>query len=357
MVLPGWGAFIGAYRAARFAAADGEADTDGYSEVGAVADTLLPPSVALCFNEALSEQDGLVAHSVARREGISYEAACQQVAADVDLLRHQLEEQGEVAFGRLGTFRKAQGEPMVFEPSGDDTGVNARFFGLKPVKVTALAQKAALTAKSAEVAEAAPTSVVAGVQEPARGHKESTQQGGEPGREERLREAVRTVAWRRYAAGVAASVAVIVSLGLWVFSPAKVEQQSVTASLAPVPSARIAETAHTAAAAEDVPMVLTVALPPQADTGGQEAAPTPPAAAAKAAVARMSDADPYVLVVASLPTRELAEKYMSDNRSRRLGVVEQDGRFRVYAATGATQAQAEAQKDPSRDRDAWVTRR
>lgn len=320
VVLPGWGAFIGAYSAARFAGKEGE--------------ELLPPRVELCFNEALKEQDGLLCHSVARREQISYEAACQLVERDVDLLRHQLEDQGEVVFGHLGTFRKRPGEPMEFFPESDSPA-NASYFGLRPVDLAALTAQESAPSKIGSV-NATPSEVV-------------------PVSEEVPHQ--RATSWRGFAASVAASVAVIVSLGLFVFSPSKTERQ-VTASMAPVPSAAKVEekspalpTHLTIAPAPEAP--IKVVLTPAAEkTSSQKIKETP-----KINATPLSSTGNYCLVVASFPSRRQAEQYLSENSNASLGVLEKDGRFRVYAATGSTYGEVEAQKNASRYPDAWVCRR
>lgn len=68
----------------------------------------------------------------------------------------------------------------------------------------------------------------------------------------------------------------------------------------------------------------------------------------------------YYLIVASHATRRQAEDYIGARSSERLGILERDGRFRVYAATGATVEEA---RQPMSDKnftslhpDGWVYR-
>ena len=76
---------------------------------------------------------------------------------------------------------------------------------------------------------------------------------------------------------------------------------------------------------------------------------------------RCSSADSFCLIVASLATRELAEEYIAERADVAMHILECDGRYRIYVATGATVAQAMkpmqsvafAEKYPT----AWVCRR
>lgn len=62
---------------------------------------------------------------------------------------------------------------------------------------------------------------------------------------------------------------------------------------------------------------------------------------------------PYILVIASLANRELAEKFISEAGNDAIGVLEQNGRFRVYGQQGNTVA--ELLKSPLLEKypDAW----
>ena len=76
------------------------------------------------------------------------------------------------------------------------------------------------------------------------------------------------------------------------------------------------------------------------------------------ATLRMNTSDRYCLVIASLPTMELAEKYIGENNNYNLGVLAKDGKFRVYVATGNTTTEVLAGKKfadiETRFADAWV---
>ena len=56
--------------------------------------------------------------------------------------------------------------------------------------------------------------------------------------------------------------------------------------------------------------------------------------------ALINNADRYCVVIASLTSRAQAEKFIASTGNRNLQILEKDGKFRVYAATGATYNQA-----------------
>lgn len=73
---------------------------------------------------------------------------------------------------------------------------------------------------------------------------------------------------------------------------------------------------------------------------------------------RMNASDRYCLVVASLPSMALAEKFVSENKDANLAILNIDGKYRVYAATGNTINEALKCRDVTeiggRFADAWV---
>ena len=56
--------------------------------------------------------------------------------------------------------------------------------------------------------------------------------------------------------------------------------------------------------------------------------------------ALINNADRYCVVIASLTSRAQAEKFIASTGNRNLQILEKNGKFRVYAATGATYNQA-----------------
>lgn len=74
---------------------------------------------------------------------------------------------------------------------------------------------------------------------------------------------------------------------------------------------------------------------------------------------RFDENDRYCLIIASMATREEADRFIARNNKQQLGVLPKDGRYRVYAATGTTAAGAQSAAAELADRypDAWVCRR
>ena len=91
VVLPGLGALLCRYVPASFA------DEDGV--------TLNPPGRFMAFNGMLTESDGMLASSVARQSGVTFEAATRSVEAEVAQMRAQLALHGDLQLGRLGLSR------------------------------------------------------------------------------------------------------------------------------------------------------------------------------------------------------------------------------------------------------------
>lgn len=64
----------------------------------------MPPSKEICFNGSISHQDGLIASSIARKQGIPYSEACLLLDKETDTLVEQLAKDGEVAMGKIGVI-------------------------------------------------------------------------------------------------------------------------------------------------------------------------------------------------------------------------------------------------------------
>ena len=72
---------------------------------------------------------------------------------------------------------------------------------------------------------------------------------------------------------------------------------------------------------------------------------------------RFNDADPYFVIVASFPTMTQANSYVKSHPGSKLGILQMDGRCRVYAATGADYAMASSMTALVNEADAWICRR
>ena len=188
VVVPGWGAFIANYDASSYDASK---------------NVMSRPRRSIGFNASVSHNDGLLAQSLMRREGIGYNAAMKFIADSVTTFRQQLSLDSEVSMGRLGYFRRNEGRFIEFVPFYHANGSD-QFYGLGnlEIKDVATLERDAIVVEEEE-------SVVAIVP-----------------KEHNLfsRKAIRT----------AASVAVLLGLGVLLSTPIIVdrEQQSM-ASMAP----------------------------------------------------------------------------------------------------------------------------
>ena len=115
VVVPGFGAFIGNIQSAK-------EDATGQ---------LLPPCRVLGFNNAITHNDGVLANSIMRRDGVSYAKAVSIIEEDVRTVKIQLKQDDEYCFGDVGVFRR-QDETLLFNPGLHSIG-NLSYFGLQPL--------------------------------------------------------------------------------------------------------------------------------------------------------------------------------------------------------------------------------
>ena len=73
VVVPGWGALIANYAPSQLQG-----------------DTMLKPRRSIGFNPSITHNDGLLATSIARRHGISYNEACNVIATGVASFKSQM---------------------------------------------------------------------------------------------------------------------------------------------------------------------------------------------------------------------------------------------------------------------------
>ena len=305
----------------------------------------------MVFNGELRDSDGLLERSVGRRNGVSFEAARRLVAEEAESLFHQLREFSSLTIGRIGELSVTPHGTISFAP-GVISDWDNYYYGLRPVSLAAIAETAAQhTAPTA-------TSRMNVLSAP------QTWQDEEPV-ETRSRVG-------RALLGVAASLAVIVTLALFFINPIKVSNEPVKASLAPsesvvessetvspnsdeVPTADESEAAMSEMSAPSAMSASSVAS--ETETPVEVTTFSTSVRASSEAAIHISDNDKYCVIIASFPEEEQARRYVAENSGRHLGVLNRDGKYRVYAATGATYAEAEAAKSRTGFSDAWICRR
>lgn len=102
VILPGIGAFLHTRRPAQF---NGQAGV------------LEAPMELISFNSSITADDGLLTHSVSRKDGLTHEMAAVKVASAINLCRQALEEEEELTIGRVGILTMEKDGRLHFTPS------------------------------------------------------------------------------------------------------------------------------------------------------------------------------------------------------------------------------------------------
>ena len=101
MILPGFGALIA-------------------NESGASIDFqrgLISPRLrSLSFNSSVLADDGLLAHSISRREHLPYEEAHRLLSSEIDKMRADLRKEGETSLGMIGRLMMDSEGLITFQP-------------------------------------------------------------------------------------------------------------------------------------------------------------------------------------------------------------------------------------------------
>lgn len=302
VVVPGWGAFIAQYQSAQID------ETNG---------VMLPPMRTIGFNGDISHNDGLIATSVMRREKVSYEVAVKMVADEVDVMKHQLDVDGEVPVGKVGVFSKSENDTVVFDPFVSNLG----YAGLPMLNIEA---------RRVEEFEEKSDVVYIPVS--------------------------------RNFFKLAASIILLIGLGLTLSTPLIVDEAQVNYASISTPKVVVPEVIAPQIEEPTIDSELFIAMPDVNEAMAVvDTTMTTMAIGDAMMEMRCSETDAYCLIVASLATRELADEYVAERGDAAMHILECDGKYRIYVATGATAAQALkpmqsvafAEKYPA----AWVCRR
>jgi len=313
VVLPKWGAFIAHYQPACYDEALG---------------LMYPPLREISFSASVGYDDGLLASSIARKEAIPFNQASRIVEDDIVSMKHQLDLDGEISIGKVGRFIKQDGVSVVFEPSPSQSHVGASGFDALAIKP--LINKVREEAVNAGRIEA-------------------------PHRSRLSRIGLRAIK-------AAAVLALLIGISAVLLRPT-FNRNDDMASIAPVVSYKSSQTSVMPSINGEA--TLNIGIPVEdnesvaADGEAAEVAQAQLTDDAPAVAGiRMNPTDRYCLVVASLPTKTLAEKFMSEHKRHSLGILDKDGKYRVYAATGNTTNETLKVKEissiGSEFADAWV---
>jgi nucleoid DNA-binding protein len=184
VAIPGWGAFIANYSAARFDEQLAKMER---------------PRRCIGFNASADHNDGLLAQSLMRLEELEYDEAMRLISDSVMTFRQQLSKGAEVSMGRLGYFKRNEGQHIEFVPYQSDEACD-RFYGLADMDIKSVV---ALEQERAE--QEAPATIVP---------------------EERN-------LFSRKVVRIAASVAVLIGLGVVLSTPIIVDRSHSMAGMAP----------------------------------------------------------------------------------------------------------------------------
>lgn len=124
VVVPGWGALVAQYSESFY-------DAD--------AQQVKRPSRKLGFNSQVNHNDGMLAQSIVRREGLSYDQAVRFIDRNVTIFKQQLQAGDEVSMGRLGFFKSDRNNHVEFIPFYHEM-CNDQYFGLRSVTFKPLSQ-------------------------------------------------------------------------------------------------------------------------------------------------------------------------------------------------------------------------
>ncbi len=283
-----------------------------------------PPCRSLGFNPELRHNDGLLAASIARREGISAENAKNEIEIQVATLRHQMDMNGEVQIGRLGVLhRGATIDAPIFEPSASSMAT-MRYARLKPIEIKPL---------------------VMPENEPA----------------DEIVDSPRIITIPAPFKIVASIVVIMVALGILYSTSLVRSPETNYASLdtgistkieASMPFEATMDSSLEPAISREIQ--LNISLPVASEEASVAMAPESESNLERD---HFSDSDRYLLVVASYPSYSLAMKHINGNPD--MQVIEMDGNYRVYVATCRTigEARAEVKTMSAIYPNVWVCKR
>lgn len=86
------------------------------AQINMSAREVLPPTNSVTFNAAVCNNDPMLAHSIARREGISFIEAEGLMEEEVDRMIDELETTGSLSINRVGTLTLGKEDNVVFTP-------------------------------------------------------------------------------------------------------------------------------------------------------------------------------------------------------------------------------------------------
>lgn len=298
-----------------------------------------PAKKEIVFNPTLQHNDGLLIESYMKLYGADFGKAQCMLDEDTEMLKQAFQKKTKIPLGAIGSFYPGEEGKVIFTPS-TSAPFSISSYGLDTFRFPTLESLKNTKNKSVAAEES------------------------KPKRKDIFYIPVNTTLFRTVVASAAA-----VALFLLISTPVKnVNQASYTASFipadviymrpdisvsSPVAEQRVSPGNEEIEAASDQPAV-TPAL--KVVTTSTKAESSPAVQETPAANAKY-----YHIVIASLPSINQANKFVSrmdKNRFAQAGIVERDGKIRIYAAKFTDKTQAEKYLSDMRQsnsyKDAWM---
>lgn len=288
----------------------------------------LPARKEIVFNPTLTYNDGLLAESYMEMYGMDFNEAQQAIRHDVSALLTTLDEAGELKLSTLGTLRRNDDGALLYDPADETSIYGIGSYGLPIFYIAPLVP---------EPSVAAPPAIDTPAPMPAHSQTPGVMKAHLPP------VALRIVG--QTAAVAAAACAFYFAIS----TPVKdVDQSAYTAGFVP------SELLHDLAEKES-------GIPPQpksgAEGGAVSAEVTKPEHTPKTAESSRAEAAQsipveaaqdryYYVVIGSFDNRNNARRFIAETNAastcRHLGIVESDGKVRVYAEKSNDRRQAQA---------------
>ena len=302
VIVPGLGAFISQYEITK--------TSEGVA-------TYLNRRIT--FNPSICHNDGLLANSISRREGIAYEMSNAEIDNYVLSLRSQLNHEGEVPVGRLGYFSLTDERNLQFFAFMSSMSSN-EFFGLSAIKLKPLSQ----IAEGCEL-------------------KDETQKKG------------KVITLTRKMMRVVASIIVLIGLTLILSTPVINEYNQDFADFNAFSiksnSEELRETYIALPVVEEKTSEQVDLIPDGLKNDENwDCQDTP-----ENEIVINSNGN-YCLVVASLASMKQAEQYVVENQMSDYEIFKSTSKYRVYIARGTYNEMISLKESKYANSDAWVCR-
>lgn len=294
----------------------------------------IPSLKEVVFNPTLQHNDGLLPESYMKMYGTDYNQAFRMMEDDITELKETLSRTRRISLGSVGVFLSGEEGNVVFERS-EQAPFSVASYGLAEFSMPTL-KSLSVEQESTEV------------HSPARKKRDTIY----------IPVSVRFI---RTAVASAAAVA----LFLLVSTPVKdVNTSAYTASFIPsevVAKAAAPEPEPKATIEVSAPVLEPVVTPRPAAAEPAPLVPGKGQEVKKGVVAVKKNIKYYHIVVGSFPTRKQADDFLSridKNKYGHAGIVERDGKVRVYAAKFTNRKEAENYMEQVRSnasyKDAWL---